>query len=571
MTQEKSSLYKIRHSAAHILLQAVTRIFGKEVKPAIGPVTENGFFYDLLTPIPVKESDLENIEAEMRKIIQENFSITGRQVSKSEAREIYQNNPFKLEIIDRIEAETVGIYSQGEMFDLCQGGHTNGTGDVQHFKLTSIAGSYWRGNKDNTQLQRISGIAFETAEDLENYQTRLELAKKYDHRITGKELGLFLFLQEAPGMVFFQPKGFTVYNLIVNYVRGLLLKYNYQEVKTPVLLKEELWHESGHYENYKENMFFCAAGDEKYCLRPMNCPCHILLYREGLKSYRDLPLRIAEFGLVHRFELSGALHGLYRVRSFTQDDAHVFCPEELVKSEIRNMLAMAQEIYKRFGFSKISIAVSTKPEKFIGDEASWTKATKALTDALEEESLPYFIKEGEGAFYGPKIEMYLEDTLKREWQCGTIQVDFALPERFKLEYVAADQSRKTPVMIHRALLGSMERFFAICLEHYQAKLPFWLAPVQFKVLTITSNQEDYAKSIFTQLTTAGFRGEIDFSADTVSAKIRTTTLEKVPLMLIVGGKEAEAGTVTLRYPDGKQQFGMTLEQCLELFQTMMAK
>jgi threonyl-tRNA synthetase len=568
MSQEKNQLYKIRHSAAHILYQAVARIFGKDVKQAIGPVTENGFFYDLLAPSQIKESDLEKIELEMRKIVSENFLIIGRQVSKDEARQLYQNNPFKLEIIDRIESETVGIYTQGEMFDLCQGGHTESTGEVLHFKLTAIAGSYWRGDKNNPQLQRISGIAFETAEDLKKYETQLELAKKYDHRITGKEQELFLFLKEAPGMVFFLPKGFIVYNLIIEYVRTLLKKYNYLEVKTPVLMKEELWHESGHYENYKENMFFCTAGDEKYCLRPMNCPSHILLFKEGLRSYRELPLRIAEFGLVHRFELSGALHGLYRVRSFTQDDAHVFCSEDQINAEIHSQLKMALEIYGKFGFDKISVAIATLPDKSIGDDASWEKATSALSKALAEAGLEYSIAAGEGAFYGPKIEIFMEDSIGRKWQFGTIQVDFALPERFKAQYVAADQSRNTPVMIHRALLGSMERFLAICLEHYQAKLPFWLAPVQFKILTINTAQIEFGNQVLNQFLAAGFRGEVDSSTETISAKIRETTVAKVPLMFVIGAKEVEAQTVTIRYPDGKQKFGVTIEECLVLMKEL---
>ena len=561
-------MYKVRHSAAHILAQAVIRLFGKETKLAIGPVTEVGFFYDLLAPVTLKESDLASIEAEMHKIATENLTITGEQVSKEHAREIYKANPFKREIIDRIEADTVGIYAQGEFFDLCQGGHTETTRQVQHFKLTTIAGSYWKGNKENVQLQRISGIAFESADELAAYERQLELAKRFDHRVTGKKLGLFSFFAEAPGMVFFQPKGLIVYNLLQDYVRTLLKKYAYQEVKTPVLLKEELWHESGHYENYKDNMFFCSTNEEKYCLRPMNCPCHILLFREGLRSYRELPLRLAEFGLVHRYELSGTLHGLFRVRSFTQDDAHVFCTEISLKSEIRSMLAMAQEIYRKFGFSDVSIAISTRPEQSIGNDESWEKATTALIEALQEEKLNYFVKEGEGAFYSPKIELLIKDTLGREWQCGTIQVDFSLPERFGLTYVDADQSRQTPIMIHRALFGSMERFLAICLEHYQAKLPFWLAPIQIKVLTITSNQSDFAQNILERLKNVNFRAEGDFSAETISAKIRIANLDKIPVMIVIGQKEALAETVTIRFADGKQLAGVTFDECLESLQRL---
>lgn len=564
----ESSIYKIRHSAAHILFQAVRRIFGDDVKPAIGPVTDNGFFYDLLAPKQICEPDLERIEAEMHKIVEENFEIVGEQVTKDKARGLYKNNQFKLEIIDRIPSDTVGIYTQGEMFDLCQGGHTERTGDVKHFKLMSVAGSYWKGDRNNPQLQRISGVAFESAKELRIYLQNLEQAKKFDHRLTGKDQDLFFFSQYSPGMVFFKPKGTVVFNLLIDFVRGILQKYKYQEIRTPLLLKEELWHQSGHYDNYRENMYFCDSGDEKYCLRPMNCPCAVLVFREGLRSYKELPLRLAEFGMVHRYELSGALHGLFRVRNFTQDDAHVFCMPDQIENEVRTMLKMAKEVYDKFGFENIKYCVSTRPEKSIGDDASWEHATKSLSNALEAEGLKYEVNEGDGAFYGPKIDIYLLDAFARQWQCGTVQVDPFLPERFGIEYVASDQQRKKPIMLHRALLGSVERFLAICLENYKAKLPFWLSPVQCRVLTISQEQNKYAQEVLDQLQLQGFRVDSDFVDDNISAKIKVASTSKIPTMLLIGDKELAAGVVTLRFADGKQRPGISLNECFDILKEL---
>lgn len=559
--EKESVLYKIRHSTAHVLMQAIQRLF-INVKPNVGPVNENGFFYDLYSETPIKEADLDRIEQEMHKIVAENHTISGKQVSKEEARKIYHNNPFKLEIIDRIETETVGIYSQGEFFDLCQGFHTESTGEIGNFKLTGIAGNYWKGDKNNIQLQRISGVAFETAAELKEYFERLELAKQFDHRLLGKELDLFSFFSESPGMVFLHPKGLTLYNLLIEHSRKIKKKYGFVEIKTPVVLKEELWHESGHYENYRENMFFCHANEEKYCVRPMNCPCAILLYREGLHSYKELPIRLAEYGLVHRYELSGVLHGLFRVRAFTQDDSHIFCMPSQVQDEVRSMLRLATETYNKFGFSDFRIAVSTRPEKCIGDLDAWNTATEILYEALKAESCSFFIKEGEGAFYGPKIELLIKDSLGREWQCGTIQIDFFLPQRFKINYVASDQNKQSPVMIHLAVLGSLERFMGICIEHHRGKFPLWLAPIQTKILTITNNQEAYGQAILQHLSEAGIRAELDTSNETVSAKIRKATVEKVPTMIIIGAKEQASETLTLRYPDGTQITNLTKDQVM---------
>lgn len=561
--QESNHLYNIRHSAAHIVAQAVIRLF-PGTKQAIGPVTENGFFADLQTTTPVKEQDLSRVEDEMRKIVQENLQIIGRKVTKTEARSIYKDNQFKLDLLDRIEDEFVGVYTQGEYHDLCRGGHTEFTGAVKFFKLISVSGSYWKGKKDNVQLQRITGVAFESQKELDQYFEKLELAKKLDHRIFGKDLKLFTFLPEAPGMPLFQPKGYLVVKKLITFVQKLLKQFNYQEIKTPMMLKETLWHQSGHYENYKDNMFFCNTGlaeqEEMYCVKPMNCPGAMLLFKEGLRSYRELPLRFAEFGQVHRYELSGALHGLFRVRTFTQDDAHIFVSEEILADELKNIVKMAMIVYDKFSFKKVYFAVSTRPAKSIGDDSSWNIAIEALKNALIASNIDFVIQEGEGAFYGPKIDIMIEDVLERKWQCGTIQIDFFMPQRFELEYVASNQERKTPIVIHRAILGSVERFLGILLEHYKGALPFWLAPVQVKILPITEKQNNFCEILLEKLSTLGFNVEIDLSSETISAKIRQSTQEKVPIALIVGSKEVENNTLTLRKMSGEQIQGIPYDK-----------
>ncbi len=560
---KSSNLYKLRHSAAHILAQAVTRLYS-EVKLAVGPVTETGFFYDLTTKTPISSDDLPKIESEMHKIVAENFAITGKMHSKDAARELYPTNLFKQEIIDRIPAKEVSIYTQGEFFDLCEGNHTESTGGVQFFKLMNVSGSQWNSKNGPVPLQRISGIAFETQNELEEHLEMLEHAKKFDHRVLGQELDLFTFLDQAPGMAFFKPKGTIIFNLLIDLMRSIQKKYGFKEIKTPIILKEEMWHTSGHYENYKENMFFCGAGDESFCVRPMNCPCAVLTYKQGLHSYNNLPMRLAEFGLVHRYELSGTLHGLSRVRSFTQDDAHIFCTMEQLENEIINCLKLAQETYSYFNFASVEYIVSTRPEKSIGDDVMWEKATAALENALKNLNMPYRIAEGDGAFYGPKIELQIKDCVGRKWTCGTVQVDPFLPERFEIEYVDADQSRKRPIMVHRAILGSIERFFGIILEHFKGKLPLWLAPVQFSVLTISEKQKDYAANVFAQLEDMGLRTEIDDSDSTISAKIRNSASQKIPAALVIGAKEVEQSTVTVRLADGRQKFGVTIEKIKQL-------
>ncbi len=566
--EKGSSLYRLRHSAAHVLAQAIMRLF-RDVKLAIGPVTEYGFFYDLTTEAPITESDLPRIEEEMRNIIAQKYSISGRRVAKAEALEIYKNNQFKTDIINRIEDEEVSIYSQGEFFDLCHGNHTDTTGAVKFFKLMGVSGSYWKGAKENVQLQRISGVCFETESQLKEHLEFLELAKKNDHRVLGKDLNLFFFSEHSPGMVFFKPKGTIVFNLLVDLVRKIQTKFGFVEIKSPLVLKEDMWHTSGHYENYKENMFFSNAGDEKFCIRPMNCPCAVLTFKNDFYSYNNLPLRMAEFGLVHRYELSGALHGLSRVRSFTQDDAHTFCTEDQIESEVIRDMELAKEIYSYFKFKSVKYLISTKPEKSIGDDASWDLATNALKNALEKLGLPFEVCEGEGAFYGPKIELQIKDFIGRWWTCATVQIDFFLPQRFELEYVDADQSRKAPIMIHRAILGSIERFFSIILEDYQGWLPFWLAPVQFSILTISEKQKDFATSLCSQMQELGLRPEVDASSETISSKIRKSVGQKIPFALVIGAKEVENNVVTIRLPDGKQIQNVGLER-LEALRSIRA-
>jgi len=563
------NLYNLRHSAAHLLAHAVVTLY-PGTKITIGPVTKNGFFYDFLPPHQVgapqnfKEDDLAKIEAKMRELAKKNLKIEGRQVSKDEALKLFEDNEFKQEIINELpDGETITVFSQGDFFDLCKGGHVDSTGKIKHFKLTAVAGSYWRADKSNTALQRISGIAFETKEDLDQYVKMVEEAKLYDHRRLAKQLDLFSFNELAPGIVFFHDKGTKIFNKLVDYMRGLHDEAGYQEVRTPLILHESLWRTSGHYENYKENMFFTNIDEAVHCVRPMNCPGGVLLYKEKPHSYRELPLRVAEFGLDHRCELSGVLHGMFRVRGFTMDDAHIYCTPDQVVDEVKGVLKLATTVYKKFGFENVKMALATRPEKSIGSDDLWKRGIEALKAGLQESGFDYVINEGEGAFYGPKIEMHIKDAMGREWQCGTIQIDFFLPQNFNLEYVDSDQSRKQPVLIHRAIYGSLERFIGILTEHYKGHFPLWLAPVQAKILTITDKQLDYAESIMKKLKECGVRVELDRSGDQISAQIRRAQVDKIPAMLVLGKKEEENGTVTLRHVDGKQEFGRSIEEVVE--------
>ena len=542
----------IRHSAAHLLAHAVLELF-PDTLLTIGPATEEGFFYDFLPTPNFKEADLAPIEARMRILAEKDIPITHREITKEEARKLYKGNPFKLEIIDAIEGDTVGLSVQGDFYDLCRGGHVGSTGELKHFKLLGISGSYWRGDRKNQPLQRIAGTAFQTAEELAAYEKQQEEARKYDHRTLGKQLDLFSFSPEGVGFPFFHPKGKKVLTILVDYMRSLQALHTYQEVSTPALLESSLWKKSGHYSYYKENMYFCTIDGVEYALKPMNCPGAIIIYQSRPRSYRELPLKLSEFGHVHRHELSGVLHGLLRVRAFTQDDAHIFCMLNQLEQEIGSILSLIKKVLSKFGFSKVQFALSTKPEQSMGDNETWDKAIHALENALKNNECSYVVKEGEGAFYGPKIEVEIEDSFKRTWTCSTIQVDFLQPENFDLSYVASSGLKERPVIIHQAIFGSLERFFAILLEHYKGMLPLWLAPIQARILPITDVQRPYAQTLYNTLKEAGYRVELDQSGDPLSGQLKRAQQEKIPWMLIVGQREASTQTVTLREVTGKQE------------------
>lgn len=562
---EKSDISTLRHSAAHLLAQALIELFPKTVL-TIGPATKEGFFYDVLPEKNFREEDLIAITERMHDIVARDLPLTHEQMPKDQARKLYAGNKFKLELIDGIPGDTVGIARQGDFYDLCRGGHVASTGMLKHFKLTGISGSYWRADRNNQPLQRISGIIFFSAEDQAAAQKAQEEALKYDHRTLGKELDLFSLHEEGVGFPFFHPKGTRVFNKLISLMRQLHAEYGYEEIKTPTMLSDELWRRSGHYEHYRDKMYFSVIPDEdashekSYAIKPMNCPGSILVYQTRPHSYRELPLKLAEFGHVHRHELSGVLHGLTRVRAFTQDDAHIYCTPETLEENIGIILTIIKRILALFDLNDIRFAVSTRPESAMGNDALWTQATDALKNALKNAGLSFDIKEGEGAFYGPKIEVVIEDSFKRSWQCGTVQVDFFQPENFDLTYVASSGQRMRPVIIHQAIYGSLERFFAIILEHYKGNLPFWLAPLQARVLSITSAQSDYARTIGDALRKAGITIDIDDSADQISAKIKSAQIEKIPWMIVVGAKEAENKTVALRHRDGKQEFGLTIDE-----------
>ena len=559
--KKNEKLDNLRHSSAHLLAQAVTQLY-PGTKLTIGPTTETGFFYDFLPPQNFKEEDLPKIEEKMHELSKKDYKIEGKQLSKKEAKELFKGNEFKQELIDGIEDETVGVYCQGDFCDLCRGGHVDSTGKIKYFKLTNVAGSYWRADKNNAALQRIYGVAFQTKEDLEKYLKQVEDAKKYDHRKLGKQLDLFSFNEVAVGFPFFHDKGLIVYNKLIEYMRHLH-RGKYQEVKTPMIMSESLWKTSGHYDHYKENMYFTQIDEQPYCVKPMNCPGGILLYKEKPHSYREFPIRMAEFGLVHRHELSGVLHGLFRVRVFTQDDAHIYCMLEQAEDEIIKVLEMAQNLYHKFEFKKIKMFLATKPKKAMGGDELWQKATDILKRALEYKKIDYELDEGGGAFYGPKIDIRIEDAMEREWQCGTVQFDFFMPQNFNLEYIKSDQTKDTPIMIHRAIYGSLERFLGVLVEHFKGRFPFWLAPVQARILTITDQQKDYALKIYKQLFDAGIRIELDESGDQISAQIRNAQMQEIPWMLVIGKKEQEKGTIALRSLDGKQEFGLKVDDLIE--------
>jgi threonyl-tRNA synthetase len=537
----------LRHSASHILAQAVKRLYGN-VKLGIGPAIANGFYYDIDTTHTFVPEDLDKIQAEMEKIVKEDLPIERMEISREEALKLFgeRGETYKQELIRDLPADvTISLYRQGEFVDLCAGPHVPSTGRVKAVKLQSLAGAYWRGDQHNKMLQRIYGTAFEKKSDLDEYLTMLEEAAKRDHRKLGRELDLFSIQDEGPGFPFFHPKGMIVRNELENFWRQLHIKYGYQEIKTPIILHQKLWQQSGHWDHYRNNMYFTTIDDEGYAVKPMNCPGGILIYRSQHHSYRDFPLRTAELGLVHRHELSGALHGLMRVRSFTQDDAHIFCLPSQIKAEIKGVIDLFNTIYGTFGMS-YHAELSTKPEKAMGSDEVWEVATAALQEALEEYGMPYKINPGDGAFYGPKIDFHLRDSIGRTWQCGTIQLDMQMPEKFDLTFVGEDGQKHRPVMIHRTCYGSIERFIGILIEHYAGAFPAWLAPVQAKILPITDRQIDYAENLAAMMKAKGIRVAVDDRNEKIGYKIREGQMEKVPYMLIVGDKEKETDTVAVR-------------------------
>lgn len=560
--KNNDNLNQLRHSAAHLLAHAVWELYPNTLL-TIGPATETGFFYDFLPEHNFKEDDVAHITQRMYEIVNRNLPLTHEQMPKDEARVLYKNNPFKLELIDSIPGDTVGIARQGTFYDLCKGGHVASTGLLKHFVLLNLSGSYWRADRTNQALQRINGTVFFTQEELDLFLQRREDALLYDHRKLGKELDLFSFHEEGVGFPFYHPHGKRVIHIMTDYLRKLLDAHDYQEIATPIMLSDVLWRQSGHYDHYKDNMYFCMVEEQQYAIRPMNCPGAILIYKERPRSYRQLPLRLSEFGLVHRYELSGVLHGLFRTRAFTIDDAHIFCTEEQIPQEIATTIAIIYQVFKKFDFADIRVVVSTRPENAMGSLELWDTATNALKQGLENAGLAYTIAEGDGAFYGPKIEFHIKDSMDRSWQCGTVQLDFFQPINFDLAYVTSQGNKARPVMIHRAVYGSFERFFGILLEHHKGKLPFWLAPVQMRILPITDEQRSYAQQLMQQLVNAGFRVEVDTSSDPLAGQIKTAQLQRIPWMLVIGKKEMEQKTVTIRYLDGKQEFGLTLEEILE--------
>ena len=536
-----------RHTASHIMAQAIKRLY-PEVKLAIGPSVADGFYYDVDSETPLTTEDLEKIEKEMKKIVKEALPITRFTKSREEAIAYFKEKqePYKVELIEDLpEDAEISFYQQGEFVDLCAGPHLMNTKTVKAFKLTSLAGAYWRGSEKNKMLTRIYGTAYTKKADLEEYLTRLEEAKKRDHRKLGKELGLFMMREEGPGFPFFLPKGMVLKNTLLDYWREIHNKAGYVEISTPVMLSRHLWETSGHWDHYKENMYTTVIDETDFAIKPMNCPGGILVYQSEPRSYRDLPLRMGELGLVHRHEKSGQLHGLMRVRCFTQDDAHIFMMPEQIRDEIKGVAKLIDEVYQLFGF-KYHVELSTRPEDSMGSDEDWEMATDALRGALDDLGLDYVVNEGDGAFYGPKIDFHLEDSIGRTWQCGTIQLDFQLPLRFNCEYIGADGEKHRPIMIHRVAFGSIERFIGILIEHFAGAFPTWLSPVQVKVLPISEKYMDYAEKIFAQLKEAGIRVEIDNRAEKIGYKIREARLQKVPYMLVVGAKEEEEGKVSVR-------------------------
>ena len=565
-TTTNEGLEILRHSTSHLMAQAVKRLY-PNVQVTIGPAIKDGFYYDFDTDKPFTDEDLPKIEAEMKKIIKENIPVIRKRMTKKDAIEYFKKNnePYKVEIIEDIDADTVSFYEQGDFIDLCRGPHVPSTGYLKSYKLMSVAGSYWRGDSNNKMLSRIYGTAFESKESLDNYLKKLKEAKERDHRKLGKELNLFSFHDEGPGFPFWHPRGMIIYKEVESYIRKENEKRGYVEIKTPAILNEELWHRSGHWDNYKENMYFTEIDETKFAIKPMNCPGGLIVYNSNIHSYRDLPLRVAELGFVHRHELSGALHGLFRVRAFTQDDAHIFCTEEQLADEIINTIDYYLSVYKDFGFKNFEIFVSTRPTKSIGTDEAWELATNSLINALDKLNIAYKINEGDGAFYGPKIDFNIKDVLDRNWQCGTLQVDFSLPMRFEISYEGKDGRKHTPVMLHRAILGSMERFIGILTEHYNGKFPLWLSPLQVAIVNVLNdkNQIERVKEIENAFKNENFRVEIDDGNDNLGTKIKKYRLQRTPYTVIIGAEELSSGKLSVRTRSSKELKDIDLIEFIE--------
>ncbi|ACL05896.1 Threonyl-tRNA synthetase [Desulfatibacillum aliphaticivorans] len=559
-TKDEQGLDIMRHSAAHVMAEAILNLY-PDAKLTIGPVIEDGFYYDIDMP-PISEDDFPKIEQEINKIIKAKKPFVRKTLSKAEALDFYKDNAFKTELISELEDGTISIYEQGGFTDLCRGPHVPNTGLVKTLKLMKVSGAYWRGDSERPMLQRLYGTAFFDKKELKSYLHLLEEAKKRDHRKLGTALDLFSFHEEAAGMPFFHARGMELWNALLAYWREEHKKAGYVETKTPIMLNKSLWERSGHWENYRENMYTSLIEDFDYAIKPMNCPGGMLLYKTKHHSYNDLPIRAGEIGLVHRHELSGVLSGLFRVRAFHQDDAHIFMTEEMIEDEILGVLQLVERMYSTFGLG-FHLELSTRPEKTIGTDEQWEKATEGLRAALDKSGRDYKINEGDGAFYGPKIDIHIKDALGRTWQCGTIQLDMNLPERFDLTYVGADNQRHRPVMIHRVIYGSIERFLGILIEHYAGKFPLWLSPCQAVVLAMNDDVAGYAKEVKARLEEAGLRMEIDLRAESINKKVRDAQLSKIPLMLTVGGKEEAAQTLAVRTLDGKVKYGVTIDNFLD--------
>lgn len=555
---DPAGLEVFRHSTAHIMAQAVLRLFPK-VKPTIGPVVEEGFYYDFSSD-PFTPEDLQKIEEEMNRIVAEDLPVSRVELSLEEALELFKDNPFKVEMLNDLGESRVSAYRQGEFFDLCRGPHIPRTGLVRAVKVLKVAGAYWRGDQTREQLQRIYGISFADHEALQLYLKRLEEAKERDHRRIGIDMDLFSFHEEGPGMPFWHAKGMVLRNLVVDYWREVHRKFNYNEIWTPMILNRALWELSGHYENYKKNMYFTRIDEVDHAVKPMNCPGGLVVYKSRLHSYREFPLRVAELGLVHRHELSGVLHGLFRVRAFTQDDAHIFCTPDQFSDEVVEVMNLVFEIYRTFGFEEVHVELSTRPKKSIGSDELWEMAEGGLTEALNRKGIDFELNPGDGAFYGPKIDFHIRDCMGRSWQCGTIQADFSMPERFKATYEAEDGTRKTPVMLHRAILGSLERFIGILIEHYAGKLPIWLNPEQCRVLPVSDKFMDYAREVQEKLVSAGIRSDLDDRSERLGRKIRDAQMAKVNYQLVIGGREAETGTVAVRARGGDDLGALPIDE-----------